>query len=312
MKNTDRIDWRSVFSLRSLFLTITGVFFAVLGMRGFMVPNNFIDGGITGLSILITGISNIHISILLLVFNIPVFLIGYHRIGRTFSLQAFFAVILLSAGMYFIEIPVFTTDKLLIAVFGGFFIGLGIGLVIRAGGVIDGLEVIAQYTEKKSAFSSGEIILTLNTLVILGTSFKFGIETGMYSILVYYTAMKTTDYVMDGFDEYTSLSIISREPEQIKELVVKDLGKAITVYKGERGYLPASFDIWTHCDIIMTVVTRLEIYRIREAVMRVDPTAFIWIHSVKEVKGGLVRKSNGNNPKAPDPGKVRPVTSISE
>ncbi|MBR9998664.1 MAG: YitT family protein [Cyclobacteriaceae bacterium] len=293
MKNSGRVEWRTIFSFNSISLTILGVFFAVLGMQGFMVPNNFIDGGITGLSILITGISNIHISLLLLAFNIPFIIIGYHRIGRTFSMHAFLAVVLLSAGMFFIEIPVFTTDKVLIAVFGGFFIGLGIGLVIRAGGVIDGLEVIAQYTEKKSAFSSGEIILTLNTLVILGTSFKFGIETGMYSILVYYTAMKTTDYVMDGFDEYTSLSIISREADRIKELIVKDMGKAITVYKGERGYLPDSFDIKMGCDIVMTVVTRLEIYRIREAVMLIDPAAFILIHSVKEVKGGLVKRSGG-------------------
>ena len=291
--SSDKIDWHSIFSFRSVSLTLAGVFLAVLGMQGFMVPNNFIDGGITGLSILITGISNIHISLLLLIFNIPFFFIGYHRIGRTFSMHAFLAVILLSAGMYFIEIPVFTSDKVLIAVFGGFFIGLGIGLVIRAGGVIDGLEVIAHFTEKKSGFSSGEIILTLNTLVILVTSFHFGIETGMYSILVYYTAMKTTDYVMDGFDEYTSLSIISKDTERIKELVVKDLGKAITVYKGERGYLPDSFDVKTDCDIIMTVVTRLEIYRIREAVTRVDPAAFILIHSVKEVKGGIVKKPNG-------------------
>ncbi len=293
MKSTDRIDWHSIFSFHSVFLTVLGVFLAVVGMQGFMVPNNFIDGGITGLSILITGISKIHISILLLAFNIPFFIIGYHRIGRTFSMHAFLAVVLLAAGMYFIKIPVFTTDKVLIAVFGGFLVGLGIGLVIRAGGVIDGLEVIAHFTEKKSAFSSGEIILTLNTLVVLGTSFHFGIEAGMYSILVYYTAMKTTDYVMDGFDEYTSLSIISKEAEQIKELVVKDLGKAITVYKGERGYLPDSFDIKTDCDIIMTVVTRLEIYRIREAVTRVDPAAFILIHSVKEVKGGIVKRPNG-------------------
>lgn len=292
-RSSEKIDWRTIFSFRSVCLTILGVLLAVLGMQGFMIPNNFIDGGITGLSILITGISKIHISVLLLVFNIPFFIIGYHRIGRTFSVHAILAVVLLAAGMYFIKIPVFTSDKVLIAVFGGFFIGLGIGLVIRAGGIIDGLEVIAHFTEKKSGLSSGEIILTLNTLVVLGTSYHFGIETGMYSILVYYTAMKTTDYVMDGFDEFTSLNIISKDPERIKDLVVNDLGKAITVYKGERGYLPESYDIKTDCDIIMTVVTRLEIYRIRESVAQVDPSAFIFIHSIKEVKGGIVKKIHG-------------------
>lgn len=291
MKISKTIQWRSIFSLRSITFTIIGVLFAVLGLQGFMVPNNFLDGGVTGLSILVTGFADIHISLLLLTFNIPFIIIGYHKIGRTFGLQAFIAILLLSAGMFFIEIPVFTNDKVLIAIFGGFFIGLGIGFVIRGGGVIDGLEVIAQYTEKKSAFSSGEIILTLNTFIIIGAAYQFGIEAGMYSILVYFTAMKTTDYVVDGFEEYTSLNIISQEADLIKSAIVNDFGKAITVYRGERGSLPGSFELRQDCDIIMTVVTRLEVHRIKEAVSRIDPKAFMFVNSIKEVKGGIVKRN---------------------
>lgn len=291
MNKLKKINWKSLFSLRDNLFTIVGVLFAVVGLQGFMVPNNFLDGGITGISILVKSFADIHISYLLIGFNIPFLIIGYRKIGQTFSLKALIAILLLAAGMYFIEIPPFTTDKVLIAVFGGFFIGMGIGFVIRGGGVIDGLEVIGYYTQKKSGFTSGEIILVLNTVIIMGAAFKFGIETAMYSILVYFTAMKTSDYVVDGFEEYTALTIISVQDKAIKNLIVNEFGKAISVYKGERGYLPDSFHQKYDCDIIMTIVTRLEIHRIKEAVSEIDAGAFFYIQSIKEVKGGLVKRT---------------------
>ncbi len=290
MHISNKIYWSSIFSLRSILFTLFGVAFAVIGLQGFMVPNNFLDGGVTGISILVKGFADIHISFLLIAINIPFLILGFRKIGRTFGIQALIAILLLAAGMYFIQIPVFTTDKVLIAVFGGFFIGLGIGFVIRGGGVIDGLEVIAQYTEKKSAFTSGEIILALNTLIIIGAAYSFGIETGMYSILVYFTAMKTTDYVVDGFEEFTALNIISKDSEKVKDIIVNNFGKAITIYKAERGYLPGSFHVHENCDVVMTVVTRLEIHRIKEAISEIDPNAFLFMHSIKEVKGGIVKR----------------------
>jgi uncharacterized membrane-anchored protein YitT (DUF2179 family) len=174
---------------------------------------------------------------------------------------------------------------------GGLLMGLGIGLGIRGGAVIDGLEIIAHYTTKRGAITSSEIIMLFNSLVILSAAIKFGIESGMYSILVYYTAMKTSDYVVDGFEEFTALNIISKEYESIKSLIVNDFGKAISVFKGERGYLPGSFDIKHDCDIIMTVVTRLEIHRIKQAVSKIDPYAFFYVQSIKEVKGGIVKQT---------------------
>lgn len=289
MSNPTKINWHSIFSFRSILFTLMGIFFAVLGLQGFLVPNNFLDGGVTGLSILLMGIGNIHISVLLLICNLPFVILGFKKLGYTFGIHAIIAILLLSAGMYFIEISVFTEDKVLIALFGGFFIGLGIGFVIKGGGVIDGLEVIALHTEKKSAFTSAEIILALNTLIILGAAYRFGIETGMYSILVYYTAMKTTNYVVDGFEEFTALNIISKDAAEIQSVIVKDFGKGITIFKGERGYLPDFYEIKADCDIIMTVVTRLEIHRIKKAVLKIDPSAFMFVKSIKEVNGGIFK-----------------------
>lgn len=287
MSNSNAIDWKSIFSLSSILYTVFGVFSALVALQGFMIPNHLLDGGITGISILMEEVFNIPFSISLIIFNLPFLYLGYRIIGKTFSINALFAVLLLAALMTFITFPQVTSDKVLIAVFGGLFIGLGIGLVIRGGGVIDGLEIIAHYTNKKIGFSTSEIILSFNSLLFIGAAFEFGIETAMYSILVYYTAMKTSDYVVDGFEEFTALTIISKECEMVKSVIVNDFGKAITVYKGERGYLPSSFEVKHDCDIVLTIVTRIEIHRIKEAINVIDPNAFFYVQRIKEVKGGV-------------------------
>lgn len=292
MSSTDRIDWKSIFSLSSMMYTILGVFSALIALQGFMIPNHFLDGGITGISILIEEVFHIPFSLPFILLNLPFIFMGYRKIGKTFSVNALLAVILLAVLMTFITFPQITSDKVLIAVFGGFFIGLGIGLVIRGGGVIDGLEIIAHYTNKRIGFSTSEIIMTINTLLFIGAAFEFGIETAMYSILVYFTAMKTSDYVVDGFEEFTALTIISKEFETVKSVIVNDFGKAITVYKGERGYLPFSYDIKQNCDIVMTIVTRIEIHRIKEVIKQLDPYAFFYVQRIKEVKGGLGKHNN--------------------
>ncbi|MBK8699197.1 MAG: YitT family protein [Saprospiraceae bacterium] len=284
------INWKFIFSPFSMLYTLAGIFCAIFALKGFMIPNHFLDGGVTGISILLHEVFHIDISLLLIVLNIPFVIIGYKKIGKTFGVQALIAIALLGILMNVIQVPTVTSDKILIAVFGGFLIGLGIGLVIRGGGVIDGLEVVADYTNRKSGFTTSEIILLINSLIMLGAAFYFGIETAMYSILTYFTALKASDYVVDGFEEYTALSIISKESDKIKSLIVNDFGKAITVYKGERGYLPGSFDVRSDCDIVMTIVTRLEIHRIKEAASAVDPTAFFYVQSIKEVKGGIIKQ----------------------
>lgn len=289
MNKTKGIDWRSIFSLQSVITTLLGVFISVVALQGFLIPNNFLDGGVTAVSILFRGVFHIHISILLIVINIPFIIIGYKKIGKTFAIHSLLAVLILAGLMLVINFPVVTKDKLLIAIFGGFLMGLGIGLVIRGGGVIDGLEIIAHYTKRKVGFTTSEIIMLFNSLVILGAAIEFGLEPAMYSILVYYTSMKTSDYIVDGIEEFTSLSIISKEYEKIKSVIVNDFGKAITVYKGERGYLPGTFEIKYDCDIVVTVVTRLEIHRIKQSISKVDPDAFFFVQSIKEVKGSFLK-----------------------
>ena len=286
---SDSIDWKHVLSPNNLFLTFLGTAIAVLAMKGFMIPNKFMDGGITGISILLHEIFHINISVLVIVLNIFFIYLGYKRIGKTFAVQTTIAVLLLSIGLLFIHIKPFTNDKFLIAAFGGIVMGTGVGLVIRGGGVIDGAEVIAVFTGRKTGFSNSEIIMLFNTIIFVVAAFQFGKETAMYSIITYFTATKATDYVVDGIEEFTAMNIITSQQEEIKNFLVNELGKGITVYKGERGYLPGSFETKIDCEIIVTIITRLEIKQIEESVMKIDPKAFVYVQSIKEATGGILK-----------------------
>ena len=254
-----------------------------------MIPNRFLDGGITGISILLHEIFHFNISILVILLNLGFIYLGYRKIGKTFAVQTSIAVIILATGLLFIDINPITNDKLLIAIFGGILIGTGVGLVIRGGGVIDGAEVIAVFTRRKTGFSNSEIIMLINCIIFAVAALQFGIETAMYSIITYFTATRATNYVVDGIEEYTAMNIVSARQEEIKDFLVNDLGKGITVYKGERGYLPGSFDIKTDCEIIVTIVTRLEIKQIQDSLMNIDPKAFVYVQSIKEASGGILK-----------------------
>ncbi len=285
----DRIDWKHVWNIKNLLHILFGVGLAVLAIKGFMIPNRFLDGGMTGIAILLHEIFHINISILVIALNLVFIYLGYRNIGKTFAVQTSIAVLLLSAGLFFIDIGPITTDKLLIAIFGGILIGAGIGLVIRGGGVIDGAEVIAVFTRRKVGFSNSEIIMLINCIIFAVAALEFGIETAMYSVITYFTATRATNYVVDGIEEYTAMNIVSSQQEEIKNFLVNDLGKGITVYKGERGYLPGSFDIKTDCEIIVTIVTRLEIKQIQDTLMTIDPKAFVYVQSIKEATGGILK-----------------------
>jgi uncharacterized membrane-anchored protein YitT (DUF2179 family) len=286
----EAIHWKTVFSAKSLIFIVLGAICATIAIKGFMIPNHFIDGGVTGISILIHEVFHIDVSIPLVLINLPFIFIGYHKIGKNFAIHALLAVLLLAVLLQFLEIPTITSDKVLIAIFGGLFIGLGIGFVIKGGGVIDGLEVIAEYSNKVLAISTSEIIMIINTILFLLAAYSLGIEKAMYSILTYFTALQVSSYVVDGFEEYTSLTVISAIPEEMKDMIVNKYNKAITIYKGERGYLPGSFDIKHDTDILVTVVTRLEIHKLKNAIFEKDPTAFIFIQSIKEVGGGEIKR----------------------
>ena len=286
---TDAIEWKKVWNPKSLLLILIGTSLAVLAMKGFMIPNRFMDGGITGISILLHEIFHINISFLVIILNVLFVYLGYKRIGKTFAVQTTIAVLLLSVGLLFIYINPITHDKLLIAIFGGILMGTGVGLVIRGGGVIDGAEVIAVFTGRQTGFSNSEIIMLINTIIFIVAALQFGIETAMYSIITYFTATRATNYVVDGIEEFTAMNIISARQEEIKSFLVNDMGKGITVYKGERGYLPGSFEIRTDCEIIVTIVTRLEIKQIEDGILGIDPKAFIYVNSIKEATGGILK-----------------------
>jgi len=286
---SDFINWDNILNIKNLIQILVGSGMAVFAMKGFMIPNQFMDGGVTGISILLHEISHIPISIFISVFNLPFIYLGYKRIGKTFAVQTSLAVFLLTLGLIFINIKPVTTDPLLIAIFGGILIGTGVGLVIRSGGVIDGAEVIAVFTRRRIGFSNSEIIMIFNTFIFAGAAFHFGMEKAMYSLITYYAATRATDYIVDGIEQYTAINIISSQQEKIKNLLVNELGKGITVYKGERGYLPGSFDIKTDCEIIVTIVTRLEINQIQDAVSGIDEKAFVYIQSINEATGGILK-----------------------
>lgn len=274
---------------------LLGVGFAVLAMKGFMIPNRFLDGGMTGISILLHEMYHINISILVISLNLIFIYLGYRNIGKTFAIQTSIAVVLLALGLFYIDINPITTDKLLIAIFGGILMGAGIGLVIRGGGVIDGAEVIAVFTRRKVGFSNSEIIMLINCIIFFVAAMQFGIETAMYSIITFFTATRATNYVVDGIEEFTAMNIVSSKQDEIKSFLVNELGKGITVYVGKRGYLPESFNISFDCEIIVTIVTRLEIKQIQDTLIKIDPKAFVYVQSIKEATGGILKaKAHAN------------------
>ncbi|MBY0477195.1 MAG: YitT family protein [Chitinophagaceae bacterium] len=292
----DRVNWKQVLRVNNLLQTLFGCGLAVLAMRGFMIPNKFLDGGITGISILLHEVFHLNISLLVVVLNLPFIYLGYKRIGKTFAVQTILAVTILAAGLLFIDIKPITSDRLLIAIFGGLLIGTGVGLVLRSGGVIDGAEVLAVFTKRKTGFSNSEIILLFNALIFAAAAFQFGLETAMYSLITYFTATRATDYVVDGIEQYTAINIISGQQDAVKDYLVNELGKGITVYKGERGYLPGSFEVKTECEIIVTIVTRLEVHQIQTAIMGIDHKAFVYVQSIKEAAGGILKaKAHGHS-----------------
>ena len=179
--------------------------------------------------------------------------------------------------------------SIIVAVFGGAFLGIGIGLVMRAGAALDGIEVLALYTLKRTSFTITEIVLGINIIIFSVAALKFGIETSLYSVLTYFAATKTIDYVVEGIQAYTGVTIISAKSEEIKHQLVNNLGRGITVYKGERGFLPGKFDVSAECDIIYTVVMRLEMRKLKNLIYEIDSEAFVFANTIKEASGGIIK-----------------------
>lgn len=275
--------------------TVLGIIVAGFGLKSFLVPNQFLDGGLTGISLLIHEFWHVNLGVLIVALNIPFIIMGGYQINRKYAYKTLACVIGLALCLTFFPYPVITSDKLLVSIFGGFFLGIGIGLAMRGGCALDGIEVLALYTLKRSSFSITEIILAINTIIFLIAAIYLGLPTALYSMLTYYTAGRTIDYVIEGLEEYTGVTIISGKSEEIKEALVMELGRGITVYKGERGFMKDSFDISQNCDIVFTIATRLEVRRIKNLVHEVDGKAFMFTNSIKEAAGGVLKQRAGDH-----------------
>jgi len=270
--------------------TVVGILFSSFALKSFMVPNEFFDGGVTGISLLISEFYHFPIAFVIVLCNIPFIIMGYFQVGKEYAIKTSLAIIFLGLCLYFIPFHSITSDKLLVSIFGGVFMGIGVGLAIRGGCALDGIEVLALYTGKRISFTIAEIILGLNVVIFLIAAIKLGLPTALYSIMTYYTASKTITFVIEGLEEYTGVTIISAESELIKESLVNTLGRGITVYKGERGFLKDSFDISHPTDIVFTIVTRLEVRRLRNLVHDIDPKAFVFTNTIKEASGGVLKR----------------------
>jgi uncharacterized membrane-anchored protein YitT (DUF2179 family)/predicted metal-dependent HD superfamily phosphohydrolase len=269
---------------------IAGILFCGFALKSFLVPNQFFDGGVTGISLLLHELYHFDIAYVIVLANIPFIIMGAFQVNKSFAIKTFIAVIGLGLCLSFVHYPQITSDKLLVSIFGGAFMGIGVGLAIRGGCALDGIEVLALYTGRRISFTISEIILGINIVIFLIAAIELGLPTALYSILTYYTASRTINFVIEGLEEYTGVTIISGESERVKEQLVMSLGRGITVYKGERGFLKDSFDISQPVDIVFTIVTRLEVRRLRNLVHDIDPKAFIFTSTIKEAAGGVLKR----------------------
>jgi uncharacterized membrane-anchored protein YitT (DUF2179 family) len=271
-------------------LIVLGIFSAAFGLKGFLLSSHFIDGGVTGVSMLLSAVLKFPLSILILVINIPFIALGLRQIGIKFAIKSALAIAGLSLCLAFVKFPDVTPDKLLTAVFGGFFIGAGIGLAIRGGAVLDGTEIAALLISKKSnLLRVGDVILILNIFIFLAAAFFLGVESALYSILTYAAASKTIDFIIHGIEEYTAVTIISTKGEEIKEAITGGLNRGVTVYKGGGGMGSKGVRDLEQ-SILYCVVTRLEIGKVKDVVNEIDPAAFVTTHALSDVKGGLIKR----------------------
>lgn len=290
MSVKEKVDFKNLYDFKSFIQLILGVGLIVFAIRGFIMPNHFLDGGIIGIAILVHEVFGFNISLGLFIGNIGFLILAYKKISKTLAVKSIITIVILALGLEFVTIPMVTDEKFLVAFFGGALIGIGVGLIIRTGGAVDGIEILIVQTKKKIGLSMSEFIILINSTLFLIIAIALGIEVAMYSIITYVTAAKVIDYVVDGLEYFIALTIISGESEMIKEVIVNDFNKGITVYKGERGFLPGNFEKSEECDIIVTVVTRLELLNIKKAILMADPKAFMHVNRINEANGGILKK----------------------
>lgn len=267
-----------------------GIFSAAMGIKGFLLPSQFIDGGVTGVSMLLNNVLGFPLSILIAVINLPFLILAYFQMGSRFAFRSCAAIVGLSLCVAFVPYPIVTPDKLLTALFGGFFLGLGIGLAIRGGAVLDGTEIAALLISKSSTILRvADVILIMNVIIFTTAAFFLGIERAAYSILTYFAASKTIDFLLYGLEEFTGVTIVSEKSEEIRHAIVEKLNRGVTIYSGKGGYGKRGEQL-KDSEIIFTVVTRLEVGTLHTIINSIDPDAFIIQQSINNIQGGMMKK----------------------
>lgn len=262
-----------------------GAILTSIGLEIFLIPNNIIDGGIIGISIIASFVTKLPLGAFIFLLNLPFLIVGYNHIGKTFVISTLFSVSILSLGVTYLHpIPGITKDVLLASVFGGIILGIGVGLIIRYGGSLDGTEIIAIILDKRTAFSIGEIVMFFNFFILSSAGFFFGWDKAMYSLIAYFIAFKIIDLTIEGLDESKAVMIITEEPDTIAEVLMARLGRGVTFLEGRGAYTGLSKSV------LYSVVTRLEIAKLKAIIDEIDENAFVTIHDVHEVMGGKFKK----------------------
>ena len=285
-------DAKPVFALNSVakdtLFIVLGIFSAAFGLESFLLPNRFIDGGATGISLLVSEVTEVPLAVLIIFVNVPFLFMAFKTIGKQFAIKALLAILGLAMVLALIQFPEITQDKLLVSVFGGFFLGAGIGLSIRGGSVLDGTEILAIYLSKKLGAKIGDVIIIINVFIFLAAAYLLSIEAALYSMLTYLAASKTLDFVVDGNEEYTGVTIISPESEAIRAMIADKLGRGLTIYKASGGY--GKKGARNEYDVIYTVITRLEIRKLTVELEKLDPKAFVVMSRINDTRGGMIKK----------------------
>lgn len=279
-------------SSKDIILITIGVFCASIGLECFLVPNQLLDGGVTGISLLLARLFSWNLSVLILVINFPFVLMGIKQISLIFGIKTLIGIVALSLSVEFIHFPVVTQDRLLIAVFGGFFLGAGAGFAMRGASVLDGTEVLALYLSRKFAARVGEFILVINIVIFSVAAIAFNIETALYSILTYIVASRAVDYISQGIEEYIGVTIISDYSKEIRKIIVQKLGRGVSVYRGKRGIIGKSADNegLNEQDILFVVITKLELSKLQREIEQIDKNVFVVTHKLGSARGGMLKK----------------------
>ena len=291
MNKMRQLTWMNTLTMhvKSGLMILAGVGMAAIGLKGFLLPNHFLDGGAMGVSLLINKMYNIELSYLIVLVNLPFILLGAKQISWEFAIKSVLAIVALSLLVHVLQFEPVTSDKLLISLFGGFFLGAGIGLTIRGGAVIDGPEVLAISISRKTSLTVGDFITLFNAGLFGIAVFLTGIETAMYSMLTYLAASKTVDFLIHGIEEYIGVIIVSQQNTIIKEHITHQLGRGVTVFNSESGYGKQGA-VAGENKVLFCVVTRLEVSALLREIEQLDPQAFVVQHSVKDTRGGMIKK----------------------